>query len=222
MQIDCPKTRPRLIIGSRHLANFLIAGTFFHCVNLSAHHSFATHYVTNRLFEISGTVTDVQLRMPHSFYYMDVETEGGQIERWEIEAQSVILLRRMGVDGNTVELGQKVRVSGMRSRDPERRVMFANEFLLESGERHVMYRLHGDSVTQESVVNFSERDSFVSTASGAPLVERISGIWLRRPAGPEDVFNRGGESPMPLNSTGLAGRAAYDPEDLPEGIVSEA
>jgi len=185
--------------------------TFFYFTHVSAHHSFATHYITNELFEISGVVTDVQLRMPHSFYYLDVELENGTIEQWEVEAQSIILLRRMGINAGTLEVGDEVQVSGMRSRDPGRRVMFANEFLLESGERHVMYTLHDDSTPQNSETYLASEDRSSLSSSDTPLLQRMSGVWIRRSAGPEDVFNRGGDSPMPLNRAGLAGRAIYDP-----------
>jgi len=201
----------RFVLITGNLGNFLVMSTFFYFTHVSAHHSFATHYITNELFEISGVVTDVQLRMPHSFYYLDVELGNGTIEQWEVEAQSIILLRRMGINAGTLGIGDEVQVSGMRSRDPGRRVMFANEFLLESGERHVMYQLHDDSTPQDSETYLADEDRSSLNSSDAPLLQRISGVWMRRSAGPEDVFNRGGNSPMPLNRAGLAGRATYDP-----------
>ena len=118
----------------RARSTLFVAG-LFGVANAQAHHSFVTHYITNESFQISGTITDVQLRNPHSFYYLDADTGNGQVERWEIEAQSLALLRRMGVDGNTVTPGQKVTVVGMRSRNSNLKVMFANEFVLESGRR---------------------------------------------------------------------------------------
>ena len=201
----------RFVLITGNLRNFLVMSTFFYFTHVSAHHSFATHYITNELFEISGVVTDVQLRMPHSFYYLDVELGNGTIEQWEIEAQSIILLRRMGINAGTLGIGDEVQVSGMRSRDPDRYVMFANEFLLESGERHVMYTLHDDSTPQDSETYLADEDRSSLNPSDAPLLQRISGVWMRRSAGPEDVFNRGGNSPMPLNRAGLTGRATYDP-----------
>jgi len=180
-----------------------------------AHHSFVTHYITDEPFRISGTITEVQLRNPHSFYYLDAEIGDGEAERWELEAQSVALLSRMGVDRNTIVVGQRVTVVGMRSRDPARKVMFANEFVLDSGERYVMNSLQDDDVVQQPGIPLPKEGRFVATRNAAPLSERLAGIWLWRPAGAHDVFNRGGSSPMPLNEAGLAGRAAYDPLNTP-------
>lgn len=181
----------------------------------AAHHSFVTHYVTDEVFRISGTITKVQLRNPHSFYYLDVDVGDGTVEHWELEAQSVALLRRMGIDGTTVVPGQKLTVVGMHSRDPDRKLMFANEFILEDGERHVMNRIQDDSVVQQPGIPLPEEGRFAATTAEQPLPERIAGVWARRSAGAHDVFNRGGDSPMPLNEAGLAARAAYDPLNTP-------
>jgi hypothetical protein len=104
----------------------------------AAHHSFITHYVVDQSFQITGTIAEVRLRNPHSFYFLDVDAGNGQVERWELEAHSIALLRRMGVDAASVATGQKVTVVGMRSRDPAKKVMFANEFHLEGGRSYVM------------------------------------------------------------------------------------
>jgi len=198
-----------------HTRSLLTALGMAVITSAAAHHSFVTHYITDEPFRISGTITEVQLRNPHSFYYLDAETGDGQVERWELEAQSVALLSRMGIDRNTVAVGQRITVVGMRSRDPDRMVMFANEFLLENGERYVMNRFQDDAIVQQPGIPLPEEGRFVVTVDAAPLSERLAGIWLWRPAGAHDVFNRGGSSPMPLNEAGLAGRAAYDPLNTP-------
>jgi hypothetical protein len=181
----------------------------------AAHHSFITHYLVDEPFEISGTITEARLRNPHSFYFLDVDTGSGEVEHWELEAHSIALLRRMGVDATTVVPGQKVTVVGMRSRDPAKKVMFANEFVLESGQRYVMATRPDDSVVQRPGIPLPEAGRFVATPDAKALAERLAGVWLYRSAGAHDVFNRGGTSPMPLNAAGLAARAAYDPLNTP-------
>ena len=61
---------------------------------LFAHHSFATHYDSNRSMELRGTVVRFSMRSPHSFLYLEVESERGESITWEIEMASVPLLRR--------------------------------------------------------------------------------------------------------------------------------
>lgn len=206
--------RPRGLVNIR-VRSYMAAASLLVATCAYAHHSFVTHYVTDEVFRISGTITELQLRNPHSFYYLDVEKGDGSVERWELEAHSVALLSRMGIDHDTVAVGQRVTVAGMRSRDPIRRVMFANEFLLDNGERYVMATLPDDSVVQQPGIPLPEAGRFVATRDAAPFSERLSGIWGWRSAGAHDVFNRGGPSPMPLNAAGRAARAAYDPLNTP-------
>jgi hypothetical protein len=176
-----------------------------------AHHSFATHYIVDEEFRLTGTVTDVQLRMPHSFYYVDVTTSDGNTESWEVEAQSIALLRRRGIDRETVAAGDEIEIIGMRSRDPALRVMFANEFVLDSGDRYVMYSHNIPQSAAVSNVQFPDAAQTTVEPDSAPFTERLSGIWQWRAGFPEDQFNRDGRSLLPLNETGLAARAAYDP-----------
>ena len=60
-----------------------------------AHHSFATHYDTNNIVEISGILSDVKMRNPHSFFEVDVTDAEGKTETWEVEAHAIPILRRL-------------------------------------------------------------------------------------------------------------------------------
>ena len=58
-----------------------------------AHHSFATHYDGNNIVEISGVLSDVKMRSPHSFFEVEVTNDDGTTETWEVEAHAVPILR---------------------------------------------------------------------------------------------------------------------------------
>jgi len=73
-----------------------------------AHHSFATHYYLDQLMEITGTVTEVSLRNPHSFLMVDVTTTQGAVERWEVEAHAIPLMRRLGIGPDTIRLDEQI------------------------------------------------------------------------------------------------------------------
>ncbi len=45
-----------------------------------AHHSFATHYDSQNVIEISGTLSAVKMRSPHSFFEVDVITADGSTD----------------------------------------------------------------------------------------------------------------------------------------------
>lgn len=82
-----------------------------------AHHSFATHYRYNEQVEISGVITEFQLANPHSFMHVEVSLENSETEMWEVEANSVVLLRRADVTTDTFRVGDRVTITGMRSLD---------------------------------------------------------------------------------------------------------
>ena len=90
----------------------------------SAHHSFATHYDYDREIVITGVVTSARLANPHSFFAVDVTVSEGSIESWEIEGNSIPLLTRAGITRDTFQVGDVVTVTGMLSRDPDRKLMF--------------------------------------------------------------------------------------------------
>ena len=101
----------------------LLSAVFVVCLWLqtssaSAHHSFATHYDYDREITVTGVVTDIRLANPHSFFEVDVTVEGGNIETWEIEGNSIPLLTRAGIAADTFQMGETVTVTGMLSRGP--------------------------------------------------------------------------------------------------------
>ena len=98
-----------------------------------AHHSFATHYLMDRSVEITGVVTEVSLRNPHSFFTLEVATDDGVVE-WEVEAHAVPLLRRIGIDADTIRPGDAITVVGPSPRGA-RRVTFGGLITLAYGRQ---------------------------------------------------------------------------------------
>jgi hypothetical protein len=86
----------------------------------NAHHSFATHYNTSNIVEISGVLSSVKMRSPHSFFEVDIVAEDGATETWEVEAHAVPILRRLGITRETLKVGDTVMFRGPRSRRPDR------------------------------------------------------------------------------------------------------
>ena len=104
----------------------------------SAHHSFATHYDANNVVEISGTLSSVKMRSPHSFFEVDVTTASGEIETWDVEAHAVPILRRLGISKDTLKVGDVITFRGPRSRRPEKNLMFGALIHTASGEQFEM------------------------------------------------------------------------------------
>jgi Family of unknown function (DUF6152) len=68
----------------------------------SAHHSFPAEFDKSRPGEMKGTIVSVWYKNPHARYRMEVTTADGSIEEWDIQATSVISLRRAGWGPDTL------------------------------------------------------------------------------------------------------------------------
>jgi len=84
-----------------------------------AHHSFAAAYDTSPegAIEITGTIVDVRLTNPHSYFFLDVEDEDGKVVRWSIEAGTPSGMIRNGYSPDVIGEGDVVTITGFRARD---------------------------------------------------------------------------------------------------------
>jgi hypothetical protein len=164
------------------------------------HHSFATHFDFENIIELSGTLTSVEIKSPHSFLGVDVVQDDGSVVNWDIEAHSTALLRRAGITPETLLVGDPIRIRGPRSRRPELNLMFGSElFTSDGGEFETLA-----SIRRPPEYRITDQRDDVSG------LERFTGRWLSFVSG-----QRISDTPLPLNEAGLSARAAYDPQDTP-------
>jgi hypothetical protein len=167
-----------------------------------SHHSFATHYSYDELVEITGVITEFALANPHSFMDVEVSLENGETEMWEVEANSVALLRRANITEETFRVGDQVTITGMRSLDPDRRLMFGTVGESEAGELYNFIRPDWDTAAAPITL--------VRGVTTSLDVSQLAGVW-RRIIRDGEIMNRLGDSPLPLSDNGLRGREDYDP-----------
>lgn len=163
--------------------------------SVSAHHSFATHYDGANIVEISGVLSEVKMRSPHSFFEVDVTNENGEVETWEVEAHAVPLLRRLGINRDTMKVGDQVTIRGPRSRRPEKLLLFGAQINTGSGESFEML----DSIRR------APEEKITDKREGVTGVDRLTGKWLTFITGQVVA-----DSPMPLTDAGLQARREFD------------
>ena len=83
----------------------------------AAHHSFAVHFVADKIVSVSGVVTEFSFRNPHGIITLTVETEDGAVQEWKAETNSPNILRRRGWTAASVKPGDHIEVEGYPSRD---------------------------------------------------------------------------------------------------------
>ncbi len=186
------------------LTPLLIAG-LLSWGQVRAHHSFSTHYDMGELIEIMGVVAEVKLRNPHSFLLIDVTTEEGVVERWEVEAHAIPLMRRMGFEMDTMQVGDTLTIRGPRART-DKNLTFAGQIILEDGtEFSLLSGALGPQLTAAFVQDASE------VQTDGSILDRVVGRWGHITEGNGEV----GETPMALSSAGRLARANYDPRETP-------
>src|SRR5689334_15408350 len=76
-----------------------------------AHHSAAAAYDTTRKVTFKGTVTQVEWKNPHVFYYIDVADPSGAVTNWAIEGSTPNQLYRLGWRKTDLKIGDTVTVT---------------------------------------------------------------------------------------------------------------
>ena len=82
-----------------------------------AHHSFAAEFDINRPIRLEGVVTRFELSNPHSWLHLEVTTDDGEVQNWQIEGGAPNALIRRGFTRNSVPAGIRVNVEGFQARD---------------------------------------------------------------------------------------------------------
>ncbi len=101
----------------------------------SSHHSFTAQYDADSLINLSGYLVKMDWRNPHVYFFLEVETEDGEIEEWAFEMGSPIAMERNGWTRNSVKVGDILEVEGSLARDGSMLVNANSVTMADSGRR---------------------------------------------------------------------------------------
>src|SRR5438876_8294878 len=88
----------------------LITGEVF------AHHSFISEFDPKKTIKLTGKVTEMKWSNPHSWIYIDVESEG-KVINWALEAGAANALYRRGWKKTDLPAGTVVVIDGWQARN---------------------------------------------------------------------------------------------------------
>ena len=175
------------------------------------HHSAGVYFDVDAVIELSGEITEVVWRNPH-VYFIVRATDG---ETWNVESNSVSILRRMGLTEDLVNAGDRVQIAGWPGRQRENRV-FALNMLLPDGVELILWpgmaaRWSDDPLGAAGAMAADGE----STPSSLGIGNDIFRVWSSNMANPAsfplfpDVAGAAPE--YPLTEAAIAARATWDP-----------
>ncbi len=79
--------------------------------SIAAHHSGAMFDMQHQI-TLTGVVTRLEWTNPHTFMYLNVKNEKGEVEEWAVEANSPNFLRHNGWTSTTINAGDTITCTG--------------------------------------------------------------------------------------------------------------
>jgi len=99
------------------LAGFVAATGLLAALPSIAHHSFAAEFDGNKPMRLEGTLTKIEWTNPHSYFYIDVKDDKGNIVNWGCEGGGPGALSRRGFKRGDIKIGDKIVVDGYVAKD---------------------------------------------------------------------------------------------------------
>ena len=100
----------------------LLALLLAHMPSAQAHHAFAADYEAGNEGVVEGTITEVIYKNPHARYYIEVDSDGGGTETWDLQTMNLMMLGRVGWTRETLQVGDKIKVEGILGRNNTKRM----------------------------------------------------------------------------------------------------
>lgn len=166
-----------------------------------AHHSTRVFYNYDQVIEIEGTVTWVFWKNPHIRFNVTRTDGGNNKETWELEAGSMNTLDRFGIDENTIQIGDVIRVAG-RPSSHGLNTIYVSNVLFENGNEVSLqgsqtFRWTNKDTSLSPKISGSEEEMVL------PDVKGIFRVWIR---------GRGGrQESLPFTATASEKREAWNP-----------
>ena len=170
-------------------------------VAAKAHHSTAVVYDRGGpIVEAEGVITEVAWVNPHVRFKMRGAGADGIERVWDIETNSVSIVSRFGLNAELVAVGNRVRVAGNGGRQADN-VLWLTNMMLPSGSE-ILFGAAVRPRWSQQTIGRDVRSAVAADSEGRGLFR----VWTSATAPPEFWG-----SDLPLTSSALAARAAFDP-----------
>ena len=105
----------------------------------AAHHSFAAAFDMTKAVTVQGTIVQVRLENPHSWFFLDVPDANGKVVRWAFEAGTPSGMIRNGFKPGIIKKGVKVTIKGFHARDQSQNMGMLRELITADGTAYGLF-----------------------------------------------------------------------------------
>jgi hypothetical protein len=170
-------------------------------VALRAHHSGSEYDRTT--VEIEGTLLEVAWQNPHVHFFVRAKDAGGKQTTWDIEANSLSILRRTDATPENLKVGDTVKVAGAPSRRAPNR-MWASNILAANGREIVL----GPGIKPRwGATAAGSRSTWFEGGTDANKTAGIFRVWSTKFNEPGGLWRRD----YPLTDAAKKARASFNP-----------
>ncbi len=107
-------------MNCRLTTTLAILGLVVAAVPVLAHHSVQAQFDLHKPVTLTGVVTKVEWVNPHSYLFLDVKDDKGNVKRWAFEMAGPGALRKAGLsraDRGGLKAGDTILVNGVLAKD---------------------------------------------------------------------------------------------------------
>ena len=170
-------------------------------VGVRAHHSGSEYAQTT--VEIEGALLEVAWQNPHVHFFVRAQDANGNLVTWDIEANSLSILRRTDATPENLKVGDTVKVAGAPSRRTTNR-MWAMHILAANGREIVLDPGAPPRWTKNAI---GSKSTWFEGGTDANKTAGIFRVWSTKFNEPGGLWRRD----YPLTDAAKKGRASFNP-----------
>ena len=180
----------------------VIAWCLMGSVGVRAHHS-GSEYARSTI-EIEGTLQEVAWQNPHVHFFVRAKDANGNIVTWDIEANSLSILRRTDATPDNLKVGDTVKVAGAPSRQAQNR-MWASNILAANGREIVLGPGIMPRWTKTDAIG--SKSTWFEGGTAANKAAGIFRVWSTKFGEPGGLWR----GDYPLTDAAKKARASFNP-----------